>query len=418
MLPRRRLLQGLAAAPLLGLEAIATVAPAAADGPGLHRWRAADAGFADWALDGARLEADGRLAIEPATARRERDPYPPGGYFGRSYYTGGEFLVGDATSPVMPAAPFREAIASWEADTPPGTWLEVRLRLRLGERWTDAYSLGVWAVDDATVARHSVTPQGDADARVAVDTLVLREAVPAADAFQLQLRLFAVGPDIGPSARGVTVATSGSPGRPAALTPGDPRHWDRVIDLPACSQMVYPDGGRAWCSPTSVAMALSYWAGAAGDECEDRVRATVAGVYDWRYRGHGNWPFNTAHAATHGWDAYVARLPGLAAAEPWTAAGVPLIVSVAWGPGELAGAPLAAVDGHLLVLAGFDAAGDPVVHDPAASTDAGVRRVYRRAEFEPLWLAHSGGTAYIIHPPDWPGPGVAPPSDDSGPRPE
>jgi hypothetical protein len=417
MLPRRRLLQGLAAAPLLGLAGVANGA-AATDGPGLHRWRAADAAFGEWALDGTRLEADGRLSLDPAVARRERDPYPPGGYYGRSFYTGGEFLVGEAASPVAPAAPFREAIASWEADTPPGSWLEARLRLRLGERWTDFYSLGVWAADGATVARHSVTPQGDADARVAVDTLVLREAAPAADALQLQLRLFAVGPDLGPSLRGATVATSGSPGRPAALTPGDPRHWDRAIALPACSQMVYPDGGRAWCSPTSVAMALGYWAGA-GDGCEERVRATVAGVYDWRYRGHGNWPFNTAHAATHGLEAYVARLPDLAAAEPWTAAGAPLILSVAWGPGELAGAPLASVDGHLLVLAGFDAAGDPVVHDPAAPADAGVRRVYRRAEFEPLWLAHSGGTAYIIHPPGWPGPDAGtPPADDSAPRPE
>ena len=71
------------------------------------------------------------------------------------------------------------------------------------------------------------------------------------------------------------------------------------------------------------------------------------------------------------------------------------------------------------MLAGFDAAGDPVVHDPAAPDDAGVRRVYQRAEFEPLWLAHSGGTAYIIHPPGWPGPVAAPPpSDGSAPRPE
>jgi hypothetical protein len=417
MLPRRRLLQSLAAAPLLGLAGAAG-GQAATDGPSLTRWRAADAGFGDWALDGTRLEADGRLALDPATARREQDPYPPGAYYGRSFYTGGEFLVGAATSPVATVAAFREAIASWEADTPPGSWLEARLRVRLGERWIGPYSLGVWAADAATVARHSVTPQADDDARVAVDTLVLREAAPPADACQLQLRLFAVAADVSPSLRGATVATSGAPARPVGQTPGDPRHWDRALALPACSQMVYADGGRAWCSPTSVAMALGYWAGAA-DGCEDRVRAAVAGVYDWRYRGHGNWPFNTAYAATHGLEAYVARLPGLAAAEPWTAAGAPLILSVAWGRGELTGAPLASVDGHLLVLAGFDAAGDAVVHDPAAADDAGVRRVYRRAEFEPLWLAHSGGTAYIIHPPGWlPAGDDDPPTGSVTPLPE
>ena len=31
------------------------------------------------------------------------------------------------------------------------------------------------------------------------------------------------------------------------------------------------------------------------------MRAAVAGVYDWHYDGHGNWPFNTAYAATQRW---------------------------------------------------------------------------------------------------------------------
>jgi hypothetical protein len=147
-------------------------------------------------------------------------------------------------------------------------------------------------------------------------------------------------------------------------------------------------------------MVLGYWA-AEERSCGDRVREAVAGVYDWRYRGHGNWPFNTAYAATHGLEAYVARLGGLAAAEAWTAAGVPLVLSLAWGRGELDGAPLASVNGHLLVLAGFDEAGNAIVHDPAAADDASVRRRYRRDQLESLWLTHSAGTAYIIHPPGW-----------------
>jgi hypothetical protein len=168
-------------------------------------------------------------------------------------------------------------------------------------------------------------------------------------------------------------------------------------------------------------MLLGHWAGGWAP-AEERVRAAVAAVYDWRYRGHGNWPFNTAYAATHGLEAYVARLPDLAAAEAWTAAGVPLALSVAWAPGELAGATLPAADGHLLVLAGFDAAGDAVVHDPAAPDDASVRRVYRRDQLEAVWLGHSAGTAYIVHPPGWTTAGPpappAPPPDAAAPRPE
>jgi hypothetical protein len=150
-------------------------------------------------------------------------------------------------------------------------------------------------------------------------------------------------------------------------------------------------------------MVLGYWDGAAGP-CEPRVRAAVAGVYDWVYRGHGNWPFNTGYAATHGLEAYVTRFSSLAQAEEWIAAGVPVVMSYAWRRGELAGAPLPSAAGHISVLVGFDAAGNPVVHDTAAASDGAVRRTYRRAQLEALWLNHSRGTVYLIYPPGWPVP--------------
>jgi hypothetical protein len=168
--------------------------------------------------------------------------------------------------------------------------------------------------------------------------------------------------------------------------------------VPACTQS-YPDGGEGWCSPTTTSMIVGYWAHDSG-ACEPRVRAAVAGVYDWIYDGHGNWPFNTAYAATRGLEAMVVRMGSLADAEPWITAGVPVGVSYAWKPGELTGAPVRTSEGHLGVLVGFDANGDPVVNDPAGKGDA-VRRTYRRAEFENVWVAHSGGTAYLAYPPGW-----------------
>ena len=164
--------------------------------------------------------------------------------------------------------------------------------------------------------------------------------------------------------------------------------------------MVYADGGRAWCSPTSTSMIVGYWL---RDErpCEPRVRAAVAGVYDPTYRGHGNWPFNTAYAASQGLEAYVARLESMAQAEPWIAAGVPVAFSFAFKVGELPGAPISSTNGHLAVLVGFDAAGNPIVNDPAAPADRSVRRVYPRGALEGVWLGASGGTVYLIYPPDW-----------------
>ncbi len=86
--------------------------------------------------------------------------------------------------------------------------------------------------------------------------------------------------------------------------------------------------------------------------------------------------------------------------ENWVAAGVPLALSYAWSEGSLTGAPIPSSDGHLVVLVGFDAAGNPVINDPAAASDDAVRRVYDRAELETPGT-HSGGMVYVVHPPGW-----------------
>jgi hypothetical protein len=364
---------------------------------GLTRWRAADDGFAGWERSGVALAA-GALVLDPATAASESDPHGPGGYNGGTFYNGGAFSVGQATSPVVTTGfGFSEAIASWNVDTPPGTWVETLIRAQVGGRWTKWYNLGVWAADNSTIERHSVRLQGDADGFVAVDTLVLTAKKAPAGAFQLQVRLFqAQGSTATPSVRGMAVAVSTTPGKPKQLAQGSPSRWNTLLDLPECSQMVYPDGGEVWCSPTSTSMVLGYWG--ANGPCEPRVRAAVDGVFDWVYDGHGNWPFNTAYAATQGLEAYVTRFTSLAQAEAWVQAGVPVIMSFAWGKNDLDGAAIPSSAGHLAVLVGFDATGNPIVNDPAAAADADVQRTYDRAQLETLWLTHSGGTVYLIYP--------------------
>jgi hypothetical protein len=362
------------------------------------RWSAAESDFGTWQLDGVNLEPDGVLRLDPANTTTATDPYPPGGYNGRNFYNGGSFVVGSATSPELsPAFAFSEAIASWNADTPAGSWIETLIRARIGNRWTKWYNLGIWAADTSTVERHSVNAQGDADGSVAVDTLVLNSKAGAANAFQLRLRLFSTAGTSVPSVHNASVATSTTPGKAGAPTPGDPDHWNQVLAVPECSQMVYPDGGEVWCSPTSTSMVLAYWSGDAGP-CEPRVRAAVDGVFDWIYDGHGNWPFNTAYAATQELEGYVARFTSLAQAEAWIAAGVPVIMSYGWKKSSLDGAPIPSSNGHLAVLVGFDTAGNPIVNDPAAATDDAVQRTYNRAQLEKLWLESSGGTVYLIYP--------------------
>jgi len=127
----------------------------------------------------------------------------------------------------------------------------------------------------------------------------------------------------------------------------------------------------------------------------------VAGVYDAEYKGHGNWSFNAAWAGEQGFAASVRRFTGLVELEPWIAAGVPVIMSVSWdfeAARPLPGAPIRSSRGHLTTLVGFDAAGDPVMNEPASPDDASVRRTYPRAALEARWLEASGGTAYIVTP--------------------
>jgi hypothetical protein len=366
------------------------------------RWRAAEGRFATWQRDGAALASNGALQLDSQKARAGKDPYAAGTYKGGNFYNGGSFFVGEATGPVvLTGFPFAEAIPSWNATTPTGTWIEVQLRARVGTtpRWTAWYNLGVWASGQDTIKRHSVSGQSDADAYVDVDTLKIGKLGKplSASGYQLKFRLFSTARNVTPKVRNASVVVSTKPHAPTRLIPGNPDRWGKLLQVSECSQMVYPDGGEAWCSPTSVAMVLDYWADAEGT-CKVNVNAAVNGVYDRIYRGHGNWPFNAAYAAGGGMESYVTRFSRMSQVEEWIAAGVPVIMSVSWGRQQLTGAPISTSNGHLMVLVGFDGKGNPIVNDPAAPGNETVQRTYMRAELERLWLQASGGTAYVIYP--------------------
>ena len=373
---------------------------------GFIRWRAVDNGFSGWTLRGVKHNA-GSLEFDSATAIEGHDPYAAGTYHGRNYYNGGSFFLGEATSPVITTAfEFAEAIASWNASTPAGSWIEVQFRAQYGTRWSKWYVLGIWTSDASTVARHSVNAQGDEDGSVSTDTFISSNKKETTNKFQLKLCLFSVDGTAIPSVQNASMAYSTSAPKTASVSPGNSALWNTWIDVPKCSQMVYPGGGEVWCSPTSTSMVLGYLTGDLGS-CELRVRAAVEGVYDWMYDGHGNWPFNTAYAATFGYEGYVARFTSLAQAEEFVKAGVPMIMSIAWDKGELTGAGVESTNGHLLVLVGFNSEGNLIINDPACATDEAVQRTYLRSEFEPLWLQASGGTVYLIYPSGAPVPALS-----------
>ena len=389
---------------IIGVLMLSTVSSVSASGSkgeyqtNFVRWRAAESGFSSWVLNGVQLNA-GALEFDAETASAGTDPFAAGAYNGGNYYNGGSFFVGEATSPEFTTTfNYKEAIASWNASTPSGSWVEIQFRAQYnGTRWSKWYVLGIWASDDSTIRRHSVQSQGDSDGFVAVDTFVSSNKKDTTNKFQLKLRLFSANGTATPSVQNASVAYSTAAPKSAGATAGNPLLWDTLINVPECSQMVYPDGGEVWCSPTSTSMVLAYLDGYTG-ACEPRVRAAVEGVYDWIYDGHGNWPFNTAYAYSQGYESYVARFTSLGKVEEFVAAGVPVVVSFAWDKGDLTGSAIPSSNGHLAVIVGFDAAGNPILNDPAAASNEDVQRTYLRSEFEPLWLETSGGTVYLIYP--------------------
>lgn len=306
-------------------------------------------------------------------------------------YNGGSYHYGVWTSPTIePGLAFDAAVPSWNATTPPGTWISVRAQARVDGDWTGWYRLGVWASGDGDVVRHSFDGEADAWGEVWTDTVALDAP---ADALKLQVALFSVDGVASPTLRRLSVAVADSAARG---TDAGGQAWGDALDVPARSQMVF-DEGEAWCSPTSTSMLLAYWAGETGDDALDvTVPEAADGTWDETYQGNGNWPFNVAYAASLGLVGDVGWLGAVSDLEPWIAAGVPVAVSAAWDAGELDNAPISSTAGHLLVVTGFEADGDVIVNDPAAGSDEEVPRTYDRDQFANAWLGGSGGVAYLV----------------------
>ncbi|MGH7756996.1 MAG: C39 family peptidase [Vulcanimicrobiaceae bacterium] len=267
----------------------------------------------------------------------------------------------------MAVAPAREAIVSWNTPELTGR-IDVAIELTDGRR-----SSALDFVEFGPSQRRSLNGH-DAVATLATDVVRADGEIAAVEIHAtVPLTLVAVStPNHRPPPRR----------RPAAGV---------ELAVPERSQYLpaFPVE-RGWCSPTTLSMLLEH-AGIART-----VPEIVAGVYDATYAGTGNWVFSAAYAGSVGLFGVVLYVRDLDQAAACIRAGVPLALSIGWSNGELPGAPLEASAGHLVVLRGFSAAGDPIVNDPA---NAVVRTVYPRAAFERVWIGH-GGIAYAIAPAD------------------
>ncbi|MFE0733184.1 peptidase C39 family protein [Streptomyces antibioticus] len=333
------------------------------------------------------------------------------------------------TSPVHRfAVPATEAIAFWNASTPAGTWLQIELKAGYSDGTdTPWYVMGRWAAGDQDIKRTSVDGQRDGRSTVWTDTLALDDASKGLRLVSYRLRLTLhrrPGTALTPTVWRAGVTGSDIPDRftvPASV-PG----LARELAVPRYSQEIhkgrypeYDNGGEAWCSPTSSQMIVEYWGGRLTPAqlawvdpsySDPQVCHAARHTYDHQYGGCGNWPFNAAYAATFkDLQGVVTRLASLTELETLIAAGIPAMTSQSFLEEELTGAGYGTA-GHLMTVIGFTAAGEVIANDPNAADDTAVRRVYRRREFENVWLrtkrynasgavaSGTGGVCYLYFP--------------------
>ncbi|MFI6038432.1 peptidase C39 family protein [Streptomyces sp. NPDC051315] len=333
------------------------------------------------------------------------------------------------TSPAhRPAVPSTEAIVSWNAHTPAGTWLQIELRGTYSDGTdTPWYVMGRWAAGDQDIRRTSVDDQSDGRSTVWTDTLALDDASTGLrlTSYRVRLTLYRrPGTKRTPTVWRVGAMGSDIPDRftVSASVPG----LARELSVPRYSQEIhlgqypeYDNGGEAWCSPTSSQMVIEYWGGRLTPEqlawvdpayADPQVCHAARYTYDHQYAGCGNWPFNAAYAATFDdLRGVVTRLTSLTDLETLIAAGIPVMTSQSFLEEELTGAGYG-TSGHLMTVIGFTAQGDVIANDPYSATNEAVRRVYPRREFENVWLrtkrhdasgkvvSGTGGVCYLYFP--------------------
>ncbi|SDX01172.1 Peptidase_C39 like family protein [Amycolatopsis xylanica] len=319
-----------------------------------------------------------------------------------------------------------QLIASWNARTPEKTWLQIEAKGKTGTGAETAwYTMGRWANGDADIKRTSVDGQSDANAFVDVDTLVMKSGVTL-KSYRLRISLYReAGTRETPSVTSLGAMTSHVPDRfvVQATTPGRARGIE--LPVPPYAQNLhkgqfpeYGGGGENWCSPTSTEMVAEYWGKRPkpadmtwipSGYVDPTVAYAARYTYDYAYDGTGNWPFNTAYAASLGLRGHITRLHSLNELESYIARGIPVITSQSFRAEELDGAGYG-TSGHIMVVIGFTADGDVIANDPASSSNDRVRNVYKRAQFETIWqrtkrytasggvASGPGGIAYIITP--------------------
>lgn len=316
--------------------------------------------------------------------------------------SGGSFILsGCYTSPSFHMGAFLSLVPSWNADTPPGTAVEVQARIASGGKWSRWFSFGKWS---PFIDRASIAPEADEIAEIQAENLtVVGGRVPADTA---QVRIFLYSEDASVSPRVHLLAASVRRLRPDKE---EEVTGEKMLEVPQYSCLERdPSLAARIMSATALTMLMNRWG-------EDALPEEVArSMYDSASGRYGNVAFLTAMAGSFGYECYAVhvgvnylrrevrhshavgvmlhyRAPSLSDEETQQEQPREYLLLP-----ELEGA-VADSHGHLAVLRGFVKKGGEhyvVLNDPLTPTNQAVQRELPLKNFVDLYM----GQAILLHP--------------------
>ncbi|MGD9569504.1 MAG: C39 family peptidase [Sedimentibacter sp.] len=275
-------------------------------------------------------------------------------------------------TPVIEIEKFTEITPSWNSKTNIDSSVEFFIKLRVEDNWTQYISYGIWSTDGNNIG---VGDYYRDNIIKATDDRIFVQDNKHGDAVQINVVLRGKNPRL----KLIAFSTDGGEDEPLE------GNYLRILEnVPQISQLAsgHKDA-RVICSPTSLTMVLKY------HNKDVNLDQVTRGTLDSGNHAYGNWPQNVAFAGEQGMRAYSKKCKSINPIKNFIAKGIPVVASVCMKEKEmLDGAISAFPSGHLMVVVGFDIKDGieyVVVNDPAANSNAEVRKYYNLDQWVKVW---------------------------------
>ena len=309
-------------------------------------------------------------------------------------YDKGYATCGTATSkPVTLAFPCNGVLISWNFDLPLGTAVIIDARMLDGEKkatsWYELARVGTVPNLQNLTSRKPLF--ADKYGSSNVDVIMTKDKWKQ---IQYRITLFSLIHHHSPTFRlmvfNIVDESTKIPYTPYTNESGKLEPWMKSLNVRWRSQSI-EDRAIAGeiCGPTSLAQAMEY------DGINIPTPDVASECYDFRNAVFGNWGYLAQTAGMHGLRSYATRCQDFSLVEKEIAEGNPILLCIAFKPGELTGAPIKSTTGHFILCVGFTKDGDLICNDPGTRSNKWDHVIYKRSDIANVWLT-LGGDAVVV----------------------